>query len=346
MNADRYFRLNLLAFAASVTLTRFILEVLDYPIIGDETFHIAHVLYGGVLLYAGSLVPLVYANGWAYTWSSVLSGVGVGLFIDEVGKFITQSNDYFFPAAAPIIYAFFLTSVLVYSRVARRGPGGAREEFYGVLESLGSVVDHDMDPDDYAELRQRLLRIGEEEAGTGLGMLSRQILGYVESEADHFERHEPGVIHKARHWFEGFEGTWLSRRNVRLFVALGLLVFGLAGSVRLLYYTSGGQESFEALLRERVEYLPVDSIVSQFWTKAQLVMEGAVGLALILSAVLFVYGNEGAGLGLGLMAMLVYLVGVDMIQFYIDQFHAVTKALIQFLFLQAMYYYQRRFPAS
>jgi hypothetical protein len=44
----------------------------------------------------------------------MISGVGVGRFIDEVGKFNTQNNDYFFPTVAPIIYAFFLTSVLIY----------------------------------------------------------------------------------------------------------------------------------------------------------------------------------------------------------------------------------------
>ena len=109
--AESYLQLSLLSFAASVSLTRFILFITGYPQLGNKTFHIAHVLYGGVLLYVGILVPLIYANRWAYTWSSVLSGVGVGLFIDEVGKFITQNNDYFFPAAAPIIYAFFLISV-------------------------------------------------------------------------------------------------------------------------------------------------------------------------------------------------------------------------------------------
>ena len=345
-DADRYFRLNLLGFAASVTLTRFILEATGYPQLGDETLHIAHVLYGGVLLYVGSLVPLVYANGWAFTWSSVLSGVGVGLFIDEVGKFITQSNDYFFPAAAPIIYAFFLTSVLIYTRFAKGSPTNSREEFYAVLESLGSAIDHEIGPEEHGELRARLQRIADEEAGTGLGQLSHNILEFVDSEAVNFEHHEPGVGHRARHWFDGFEEMWLSQRNVRLFVTVGLLVFGLAGSVRLVYYTTGGPESFESLLRERVANLPVDIGVSLFWARIQLVMEGLVGLTLLLSAALFVYGMEGAGLGVGSLGMLVYLVGVNLIQFYIDQFPAVAKALIQFLFLQAMYYYQRRFPAS
>ena len=107
MGADRYMRLNILSFAASVSLTRLLLELTGYPQLGNETLHIAHVLYGGVLLYASSILPLLYANRWVYTWSSILSGIGVGLFIDEVGKFITQANDYFFPPALSIIYGLF-----------------------------------------------------------------------------------------------------------------------------------------------------------------------------------------------------------------------------------------------
>ena len=341
--ADRYFRLNLLSFAASVTLTRLFLEATGYPQLGGETFHIAHVLPGGVLLYAGNLIPLVYANRWAYTWSSVLSGVGVGLFIDEVGKFITQSNDYFFPAAAPIIYAFFLTSVLIYTRVRKGTPQGTREEFYAVLESLGSAIDHEIDPEEHGELRSRLQRIKEEEPDTDLGLLSDQILWFIDSKAVKIKHHEPKITHKARNWFDDFEEKWLNQKNVKLFVTIGLLVFGLAGSVRLVYYTTGGPETFENLLRERVANLPVDMNVSLIWAGVQLGMEGLVGMTLLFSTALFIYGMEGVGLELGSFAMLVYLVGVNLIQFYIDQFSTVAKALIQFLFLQAMYYYQRRF---
>ena len=335
--------MNLLSFAASVTFTRFFLMATGYPQLGNETLHIAHVLYGGVLLYVGSLIPLIYANRWVYTWSSVLSGVGIGLFIDEVGKFITQSNDYFFPAAAPIIYAFFLISVLIYTRVAKGAPSDMRTEFYAVLESLGRVIDYDMDPEEHSELRRRLQRIKKEASDTDLGFMSNQILEFVDSEAIHIAPDEPGLFDKARDWFDGFEGRWLSRSRLRLFVTVGVLLFGLAGSIRLFYYTTGGPALLESLLRERIADLPVVTSVSLLWAKVQLAMEGLVGLCLLISAALLMLGKERIGLGLGSIGMVIYLVGVNLIQFYIDQFSTVVKALIQFLFLQTMYYYQRRF---
>ncbi len=118
--AENYLLLSLLSFALSVAGTRLFLELTGYPQLGNSELHIAHVLWGGLLLFVAALLPLIYANRWVYSTSGILSGLGVGLFIDEVGKFITQSNDYFYPPAAPIIYAFFLLVVLLYQRVRRR----------------------------------------------------------------------------------------------------------------------------------------------------------------------------------------------------------------------------------
>jgi hypothetical protein len=115
--AERYVLLTLLSFAASVSLTRLGLSLTGYPQLGGGELHIAHVLWGGLLLFAAALLPLVLANRWVFTAGSVLAGVGVGLFIDEVGKFITQRNDYFFRRRA-IVYTFFLLTILLLSTSA------------------------------------------------------------------------------------------------------------------------------------------------------------------------------------------------------------------------------------
>jgi hypothetical protein len=141
-DAERYIQLSVLGLAASISLTRFILEATGYPQLGNETLHIAHCLYGGVILYIGCLIPLIYTNKWAFTLSGILSGAGMGLFIDEVGKFMTANNDYFFPAAAPIIYGFFLLTVLLYVRVAKKSE--QREEVSESYLSLESVPEHEV----------------------------------------------------------------------------------------------------------------------------------------------------------------------------------------------------------
>ncbi len=71
--AEYYILLSLISFAASVTLTRLFLELTGYPQIGNSELHIAHVLWGGLLLFIASLVPLIFANRWAYSLGAFLS---------------------------------------------------------------------------------------------------------------------------------------------------------------------------------------------------------------------------------------------------------------------------------
>lgn len=64
--AERYLQLIILSFAASVSLTRLILELTGYPQLGNGSLHIAHVLYGGVLLFISSILPLMRARRQFY----------------------------------------------------------------------------------------------------------------------------------------------------------------------------------------------------------------------------------------------------------------------------------------
>jgi hypothetical protein len=122
--AERYLLLVIVAFIVAVVGTRWYLQATGYPQVGGGELHIAHMLWGGLLLVVGALLVLVVAAGWALTASAILAGAGTGLFIDEVGKFITASNDYFYPLAAPLIYGLLLALVLLFV-VVRRRPGGS-----------------------------------------------------------------------------------------------------------------------------------------------------------------------------------------------------------------------------
>jgi hypothetical protein len=169
---ETYLFLTLLSFGASVALTRLFLELTGYPQLGGSTLHIAHVLWGGLFLFIGAILPLIYANRWVYIVTSILAGLGVGLFIDEVGKFITQTNDYFYPAAAPIIYAFFLLTVLVYLQVRRPKRRSARAELYRALDTLAEVLDRDLDQEEREELEKRLLFVKNAGEAEGLARMA------------------------------------------------------------------------------------------------------------------------------------------------------------------------------
>ena len=109
---------------------------------------------------------------------AILSGVGIGLFVDEIGKFLTQNSDYFYPPAAPIIYVFFLIGVLIYLQVKRPSLSSPRSELYFTLEMMGDVLDHDLDKNEQAEINRRLTSVAQQTDQPELASLAEALLEY------------------------------------------------------------------------------------------------------------------------------------------------------------------------
>jgi hypothetical protein len=93
---------------ATVVLTRAFLAATGYPQVGGSKFHIAHVLYGGLLLTFSLIAVIGLLSPAARPAASIFGGIGFGLFIDEVGKFVTKNVNYFYKPAIAIIYVCFL----------------------------------------------------------------------------------------------------------------------------------------------------------------------------------------------------------------------------------------------
>ncbi|MEZ0164554.1 hypothetical protein AB2L27_07225 [Kineococcus sp. LSe6-4] len=93
---------------STILLTRLYLALTGYPQIGGDTgLHVAHVLPGGLLMLVAMGLQFSYVGPGPRPLAALLGGVGFGLFIDEVGKFVTSDNDYFFAPSAAIMYVVF-----------------------------------------------------------------------------------------------------------------------------------------------------------------------------------------------------------------------------------------------
>jgi hypothetical protein len=110
---------------ATILLVRMILAATGWPQLGGGKIHFAHLLWGGVgMLLAFILFMAMQGRLWNFL-ATLAAGIGFGLFLDELGKFITSDNDYFFQPAVAIMYVLFVVLFFVFralGRVDKMGP--------------------------------------------------------------------------------------------------------------------------------------------------------------------------------------------------------------------------------
>ncbi len=112
----------------AILFIRSYLKLTGYPSIGGESLHIAHMLWGGLLMLAAVIILLIWWNPAMRRFGAFLAGLGFGTFIDEIGKFVSHDSDYFFKPAAMIIYTLFILVFLAARSLLGNHPINPREE--------------------------------------------------------------------------------------------------------------------------------------------------------------------------------------------------------------------------
>jgi hypothetical protein len=126
--AGGYLDFFLVAAVTTVLAIRFFLRLAGYPRVETGSLHVAHMLWGGLLMLAALVILLSYIGRGVHQVAALLGGVGFGAFIDELGKFITKDNDYFYKPTVALIYAVFVLLYLAF-RSIHREQLATREEF-------------------------------------------------------------------------------------------------------------------------------------------------------------------------------------------------------------------------
>jgi len=112
----------------------------NYPQLGGHGLHIAHLLWGGLFMVIALAILLSFLGRGARQAAAIVAGVGFGFFIDELGKFITADNNYFFKPAAGIIYLIFIALYLS-SRAFQRHRGlNEAERVRNAIELIGEAT--------------------------------------------------------------------------------------------------------------------------------------------------------------------------------------------------------------
>ncbi|CAB4912794.1 MAG: hypothetical protein F2825_05070 [Actinobacteria bacterium] len=346
LDADRYLFLVLLGFGGSIVVTRLYLELTGYPTVGGDTLHIAHAVWGGLLLFVGGMLPLVLANRSALLAAGLATGVGAGLFVDEIGKFITVDNDYFFAAAAPVAYAVFVLALWTYLRVRGQRDGSPRSELHAALELLGDVVDRDLSRDDRRELERRLESASRSDVER-LSRLAGDLLELTRSGALDGGVEEPGRLRRLADRADAWADRNLSGTRLRRLTAGALAVLGVVAVGDLAVVGFIGLDLLDGttttLADAANDYARVD-IQDGLGTTLLLARVGldvVVGVLLLVSAVLLLRGRDRRGVEVGQGGLLLALTLVNVLLFYTDQWVASGAAAVELAVLGLVWRFRR-----
>jgi hypothetical protein len=340
--AEQYMLLTLLSFAASVTITRLFLSMTGYPQIGGGELHIAHVLWGGLLLYVAALLPLMFASRKIYTASAILAGTGVGLFIDEVGKFITQKNDYFYPIAASIIYILFLLTILVFLNIRRTARSRSRDALTRVFEDIWESLNRPLTFKEYTRLKSRLEIAASSAPSQRYADLANALSKFLEQDAASLPAPQDEA-QKTSGPASRIMSSVFSDACLRVYLILGLLAIGLLtlknpASVGLSPWLPPDLSSLLSVSIGR----HVEPAAAPLLSSVRLGVEVIVGSLLLASAGLLTAKQNRIGTAVGNVGLFLSLTTMNVLLFYFEQFSTILTTTIQILLILGLLVYRRR----
>lgn len=199
------------------------LAATGYPQVGGDSLHIAHMLWGGLGMVIGLGMLLMFAHPVWKPIAAVVSGAGFGCFIDELGKFITNDNDYFYQPTIALIYAIFVVLFLASRYFERKRQPTEADHLYLALQGVQWLAIGKLD-----ERRQRVA-LDHLNASGNVSPLADELRTMLTS-ASLVHQGEQSRILDLRQWLVDRYWTivgnhWLERIVVGMFVIKGVMLF-------------------------------------------------------------------------------------------------------------------------
>jgi hypothetical protein len=147
---------------ASLLLLRFYLELTGFPQIGGNGLHIAHLLWGGLLMLVALVLLMAFLGESLRGFAAIVGGIGFGLFIDEIGKFVTTDNNYFFRPAIALIYVIFIILYMVARVIDSTLPHTEQSYLANALNLMSDGILRGYDRSDHERAMKLLDNVSEQ----------------------------------------------------------------------------------------------------------------------------------------------------------------------------------------
>jgi hypothetical protein len=290
----------------TVLVTRGLLALTGFPQVGGGGLHVAHVLWGGLLMAVAVVAALSWAGPVVRPLAALVGGIGFGLFIDEIGKFVTSDNDYFFAPTASLIYVVVVLLVLAGETIHRRRARDPRETLSAAADLAVAGI-----AGGFTHRARRQARELVDAAGDARGAAEvRALLEVVEHDT-----HElPDPISAVSRWVVTTSRRivrvrWLPRATVVVLAAVTLLTVGRGVAL----IASGAD-------------LP-------WWAQGGMIASGVVSLTCSLVGLRLVGRDRTRGYEWFRRAVLVNLLLTQIFLFRVDQWAAVGGLTVDLLLL-------------
>ncbi len=212
-----YLETFLVATVVAILGIRLYLEVMGYPRLGPGGLHIAHMLWGGFLMLVALVLVLAFLGKRIKHTAAVVGGLGFGAFIDELGKFLTADNDYFYRPTIGLIYSILIVLFLVFRQIERRREFTRAELLANAADMLREVV---IDGAQSAETERVLALLQRSGYRTGLAEAIRRAVVSAEVEPESEPSAATRVTAHARRVYDRVVGLrWFQRAIVLAFTA-------------------------------------------------------------------------------------------------------------------------------
>jgi hypothetical protein len=169
------------------------------------------------------MLLLSYLNRSVEHLAAVIAGLGFGTFIDEIGKFVTSDNNYFYRPAISLIYAVFVVAFLIGRTLIGQRPLNQAEALANAVDLLARTPSSHADPDDLARIRH-LLSLADQKSG-----LTRLALNYLD-ELQTGREHESPIATLRRRVADGYAAI-MARPWAEPALTLGVVIYAASAVV-------------------------------------------------------------------------------------------------------------------